>query len=93
MRENEGRRKITPPLKKIFLFQQVGRFGDFHDGIIAFLDDPQDRSHGGSRFMSEKFRRRYFTGVVRIFKMFLARSHRFFWADESMLEQKLSRRK
>ena len=39
--------------------------------------------------MSEKFRRRYFTGVVRIFEMLLADLIDFLLGDEGMFQQQL----
>ena len=86
--KNEGRRDIHRPSKDI-LFQQEGTLGNFHDGIVAFLDNPQDRSYGGKNVMSEKFRRRYFTSVVRIFKMFLADFIDFLLSDEGVFQQQL----
>jgi hypothetical protein len=50
------RRVFEASLDPYPLFQQIGCFGNFHDRIVAFLDDPQDGSYGGKNVMSEKFR-------------------------------------
>ena len=78
--------RLFAPAPKKWLFQQIGCFGDFHHGIIAFLDDAQDQSNVGKNVMGEELRRSYFPGVVRIFKMFLADLIDFLLSDEGVFQ-------